>query len=263
MKIESDAAAITGGVKSAERVLQLLELFGSTKHPLTLKELSTATGIPRSSAHALIATLRAHGWIELVDGDDGYRLATRALTVGVSYLDRDPAAPHAVATLETIREKLCCTTNYARRVDDGVVYLATRESADRRSLPSRLGRRMPAYTTALGRVLLAELADAEARAIIESSERVKLTSRTTVDVDDLFDEVREAREKGYAIEVGQTIDDIVCIAVPVPYRLPSTDAISCSLAESAATPERIDEVVQVLTEEVTKLARELRKLGVK
>ncbi|MBT2497930.1 IclR family transcriptional regulator [Agromyces sp. ISL-38] len=262
----SAARAADGGesasVKSAKRVLELLELFGEAAEPLTATEIAARTGFPRSSLHGLLQTLLGQRWIEEVD-PGRFTISTLALSVGVSYIDRDPAAPHATAALERLRTELGCTTNLARRIGDEVIYLATREAADRRSLPSRTGRRVPAFATALGRALLAELTDEEVREELERHPRLQVTSSTTTDLDELLEEIRAARTNGHAIERSQTLDDVVCVAVVVPYRLPATDAISCSMSLAQATPERLEEVIGVLEREVAGLASQLRWLGIR
>lgn len=251
----------TGSVKSAERVLRILELLSAEAGPLTPSAIATRAQVPRSSLHALLRTLRVRGWVQEVGA--AVTLAPLALTVGVSYLDRDPAVPPGTAVLERLRDELGCTVSLARRVGADVVYLATREAADRRDLPARLGRRVPAFATALGRALLAELTDSEVRDLLASGDRAALTDATVTDVDALVEEVRTARERGRALEAGQTIEGVCCVAVAVPYRMPATDAVSCSMPLEAATPERVEQVGDALAREVAGLGRALRALGVR
>lgn len=262
MSTTSDDAIVNGSVKRADRVLHLLEILGSGGTELSAPQLAELTGIPRSSLHGLLRTLLNRAWIQ--ESPAGlYALAPTALTVGVSYLDHDAAVTHATLGLERARERLGCTVNLARLIGDEIVYLAIREGADRRNLPSRLGRRLPAFATALGRVLLAELSVDEGRAILEKAPRESLTPHTTTDVDELMQDIDFARSNGYLVERAQTLDDVACIAVPLPYRLPATDAISCSMPLSDATDERVIEAARILQEEAAEVARTLRQLGVR
>src|SRR5690625_3409156 len=248
--------ASTTSVKSADRVLQILEILAGGPAEFTASQLATRTGIPRSSLHGLLQTLLNRSWVEETPGG-GYALAPTALTVGVSYLDHDRAVSRATTALERARDRLGHTVNLARLIDRDVVYLAIREGPDRRNMPSRLGRRVPAFATALGQVLLAELGVDEAQNIVEHSRRAPLTPHTTTEVDALMAQISFAREHGYSAERGQTLSDVACVAVALPYRMPATDAISCSMPIGEASEETFAEVAKVLQEEATNVAREL------
>src|SRR5947209_7144084 len=89
--VQADADAEPGGsgVKSARRAVELLEAFGADHAWLSLSELHTRTGIPRSSLHGLLRTLRDVGWIEADEAGTRFRLGVKALICGTAYLDRD------------------------------------------------------------------------------------------------------------------------------------------------------------------------------
>jgi len=147
-------------VKSAERTIAILELLASAPRPLTAPEIFKQTGYPRSSLHWLLLTLQELNWIE--QGSEGaYRIGTHALLCGTAYLDRDPVMEHVSGVLEKVRNSTTFTTHYARLDRSDVIYLATRQAVDRRRLSSRVGRKLPAQVTALGKAILSELTDSE------------------------------------------------------------------------------------------------------
>ncbi len=151
----------------------------------------------------------------------------RALLVGTSYLDRDPVIRAATRMLEELRAEVNETVHLARLDGSDVVYLASRESAHHLRLTSRVGRRVPAHATALGKALLAGRTDAEVDALLPAKLEA-LTPQTVTDRDALFAELAEVRERGYATERGQNTPGLGCFAVALDYRNPPTDAISCS-----------------------------------
>jgi DNA-binding IclR family transcriptional regulator len=71
------------------------------------------------------------------------------------------------------------------------------------------------------------------------------------------------RRSGYALEREQGTEGVACVAVAVDYRIPATDAVSCSLPADQATAERLDEVVDAVTRHTEKLARTLRREGIR
>src|SRR5438445_5522531 len=98
--IPAEGAADAGaGVKSARRAVELLEAFGADHAWLSLTDLHRHTGIPRSSLHGLLRTLRDVGWIESDEAGTRFRLGVRALIRGTGYPDRDPVMPYATGAL--------------------------------------------------------------------------------------------------------------------------------------------------------------------
>src|SRR5207237_1260599 len=147
---------------------------------------------------------------------------------GTAYLDRDPAMPYATAALERVREETGFTAHYARRDGAQVVYLETRESRHSAHLVSRVGRTLPAYATALGKALLAELTDEELTTLLPAKQPA-LTEHTITDREALRAELHATRERGYAVEREEGSLGVTCAAAVIPYRIPATDAMSCSM----------------------------------
>lgn len=256
---ESDS---TAWVKSARRAIDLLETFGANSTWMSLAELHTHTGFPRSSLHGLLRTLRDTGWIEADEAGTRFRLGVRALICGTGYLDRDPAIPYATDALERVREQTGYTAHYARLSGDQVVYLETRESRHSAHLVSRVGRTLPAHATSLGKALLAELADDELTGLLPAK-LPALTEHTITDRETLRTELVITRERGYAIEREQGTPGVACVAAAVPYRIPATDALSCSMPAdkvSEADQHRVGKLLHEVTED---LGQRLRRAGIR
>ncbi|WP_026361192.1 IclR family transcriptional regulator [Amycolatopsis nigrescens] len=250
------------GVKSARRAIDLIETFAANDVWLSLSDLHARTGFPRSSLHGLLRTLREAGWLEADSGGTRYRLGVRALICGTAYLDRDPIVPFATEALESVREKTGFTAHFARRNGDEVVYLETRESRRSVHLVSRVGRTLPAHATALGKALLAELTQDEIGALLPA-ELPALTANTITTMEELHAQCAAIRERGYASEIEEGTPGVRCVAAVIPYRIPGTDAISCSMPADQVTDEETVRVGELLTETTTELGRRLRRAGIR
>ncbi|MFD5226101.1 IclR family transcriptional regulator [Microbacterium sp. NPDC058342] len=250
-------------VKSAERTVRLLEVFGSSPARLSLSDLHRVTGYPRSSLHQLVQTLVALRWLE--PGPDGlsYSVGPHALLTGTAYLDRDPAVPLAIRQLDALEKELGYTCHFARLDERNVIYLATKETHEVRHVLSRIGRQLPAHATALGQAMLADRSSAELDVLYDGAELEPLTQRTITDLDELRAELDRIRERGYAIEAEQNSADISCVAATVPYRIPATDAISCSLPLAAASEQEVARVGEAVVRHAAELASALRRAGVR
>jgi IclR family acetate operon transcriptional repressor len=250
-------------VKSAERTIAILEVLGAAREPMTVTELHKRTGYPRSSLHQLLHTLLATRWIEQSADGTTVGIGPHALLCGTAYLDRDPALPYAMHALEQIRDKVNYTTHYARLDGANVIYLATRETLEPRRATSRVGRQLPAHATALGKVLLAELTPREVTALLPTGGLVPLTEHTIVDRDALTVDLEQTRVRGYSTEREQNTPGLGCVSVTVPYRIPATDAISCSIPLATATDTELDRVAEVIADHCRQLAARLRAEGIR
>jgi DNA-binding IclR family transcriptional regulator len=249
-------------VKSAERTVRILETLAASQHKLTLSELQERVGYPRSSLHALVRTLRDLKWVEADESGSAIGIGPHALLSGTAYLDKDPALPYAYETLEDLRAETGYTIHYARRDESHVLYLASRESRDSVRVVSRVGRRLPAHLTALGQALLAQLTNDEVDALLDG-DLIAYTPHTITDRTMLHKELEEVRGRGWAFEREQGTVGVACVAATVDYRIPASDAISCSMPAELATSEELDRVAEAVLAHTRRLARMLRRVGIR
>lgn len=248
-------------VKSAERTVRLLGTLADAPAKMTFAELIQATGYPRSSLHALLRTLRDLHWVETDESQTRFGVGPQLLLAGTAYLDKDPALPHALRTLDALRDEVRHTVHYARRDGAYVVYLASRESTIEVRRIFRVGRRLPAHLTALGQALLAQLTTTEARAVLPRT-LSRLTTHSITTRAALFTELDGVRARGYAHESQQNTIGIACVARVVEYRIPATDAISCSLPAGIKGRE-LSRITQALIQHTDALAATLRREGIR
>lgn len=242
--------------------MRILETLAASPTRLTLSDLQERMGYPRSSLHALVRTLRELKWVEADESGSAFGVGPHALLSGTAYLDRDPALPHAVEALEDLRAETGYTTHYARRDEAHVLYLASRESRTSVRVISRVGRRLPVHITALGQILLAELTPEEVDKILPSTLE-RFTPNSITDKAVLHTEIGLIRDRGWAFEREQGTPEVACVAAPVHYRIPATDAISCSMPASSATAKEVTRVAKAIVAHATTLATTLRRNGIR
>jgi DNA-binding IclR family transcriptional regulator len=241
-------------VKSAARSVEVLELLAARQNrPAGMRELSEALGAPRSSVYALMQTLVASGWVRTDESGKLYSIGIRALLAGTTYLDTDPVLRIVQPHITDLSARLDETIHFARIERSDVVYLATRESSQYLRPFSRVGRRLPAFTTSLGKALLAEQPHDELDAYLPH-ELVALTPRTITDRKALLADLRETRARGYAIDHEENVTGLTCFGFSLRYAQPATDAISCSLPHDRIKPGREEEIIAAM--EATRLAIE-------
>jgi DNA-binding IclR family transcriptional regulator len=247
-------------VKSADRTVELLEALASSERRLTLTELHHELSYPKSSLYMLLQTLVARGWVEVEPASGTYGIGVRALLVGTSYLDHDPVVQVAIRVMEHVRREVNETVHLARLDGGDVVYLASRESEHHLRVVSRVGRRLPAHSTSLGKALLAERPAAEVDSILPEKMH-PLTPNTVVDRAALHEQLAKFRVAGYAHEREENTPGLGCFAVALPYRNPVIDAISCSVPLGRLDADHENQVVTALLEGAKTITELLRQFG--
>ena len=248
-------------VKSAVRTVELLEYLAARQdRPARIRDICAALDMPRSSAHALLRTLSSQGWVRSDAAGTLYGIGIRALLVGTSYLDADPYLPVITPFLDDLRHDLDETFHIGRLDGSDVVYLATRESRQYLRTSTKVGRRLPAYTTALGKALLADRFGTERDRHIPDV-LTSLTPHTITDRDELNDVLEEVRIRGYATDNEENAPGLRCFAVALHYVRPAQDAISASVAVGRLTAEREREIVDALRLVGDKVSRVVRPLA--
>ena len=166
-----------------------------------------------------------------------WRSACAPSRVGTAFVDGDPVVALTAAVLDALVAELDETVHLGRLDGTDIVYLAKRESTQQLRLFSAVGRRLPAYTTALGKALLAGLPDDQLDDHLPARLQ-PMTEATITDRRQLRTCLAEIRERGWSSDEGENAVGIACVAVPLPLAEPPCDALSCSVPAMRFGPER-------------------------
>ena len=202
-----------GLVKSADRVMAVLDLVAE-RGALPFSEISEALALPKSSAHSLLRTMEARGYLS-IDDERHYRLGSRIWELAQAFHEVDDLRTLMKPLMDEVVERTGETVQLATLEGVSAVYLALSESPHPMKLTSRAGARLPAYTSAIGKSLLAELDPAEAARRLDGAELDKLTDHTIVSVPALLEEFERTRERGYGVDDEEFAVGLRCLAVPI------------------------------------------------
>jgi len=213
-------------IERADRVLRLV-----AEHPgkLRLMELSKRTDINKSSMFSVLNTLEKLNWIRK-DKDDTYWLGTSigAFVSGyVQYHDLIDVFHIEAALTKTVIEE---TVQLAELAGTEVLYLAKEEYPGPVKLMSEPGMRLPAHSTALGKVLLAARSPEQVAELYSAyAWQQKMTPNTIADLDTLEKALAIVREQGYAEDLEEAVQGFCCVAVPITRGGQVVSAVSCSM----------------------------------
>jgi len=215
-----------------ERMTLILDAFTGRSVRLTLEDVARHTGLPRSTAHRILDQLVRQRWLE--HNSYGYALGPRALSLG----GRDSGHGKIREAAAPLLHELQITTGLVAHlaVLDGahVFYLDKVGGRFASSVPSRVGGRAPAHSTALGKAMLAWLEPEQVDARLGGALN-RLTNRTIGELATLHQELhRIRRRRGLAFERGETFPGIACVAAAI--RGPEGPVAGISLVGDIRTP---------------------------
>lgn len=248
-------------VQSLERGLSVIRAFGPDRPALSLSDVARATGLTRAAARRFLLTLTELGYVHF----DGrmFSLRPRILELGYAYLStlglNEVAAPHMEELVAELRE----SSSIGVLDGDEVTYVVRVPTRRIMTVAIAVGTRFPAHATSMGRVLLANLPEAELDAYMARVELQPLTKRTVVDKRALRDELSAVAEQGYAIVDQELEDGLRSVAVPIREVSGRVGAsLNMSTHASRATLEHLRRrILPRLTETARRIEVDLGVLG--
>lgn len=214
-------------VSALSRGLALLETITASRHPLTVRELSEQTGIPRPTVARIATTLANAGYVRQLDGKDRFFPTTRSLELANAFLAHFDMRKAVRPFLRELAEECGAAVHLCLRNRlDMVVIESVRPSVGPIAVRLGLGDRLQLARSAVGRAHLASLPSDERGPLIES-----LRLSGTVENIDLRAIVKKALEelqdKGFVSAFGDWHSDINAVAVPIQSPSGERFAINC------------------------------------
>jgi IclR family transcriptional regulator, KDG regulon repressor len=255
---EELAGARAVAVPALDRGMALLRVLGASSEPLTLAELSDAIGVSRSTVYSLLATLQRHGMVEKEPRHKTYRLGVAAFELGSAYLSGVSLLP----IFNEVAQRLVnlCHETVKLAVLDGrdVVYLGKQEGLYTVRIVARVGSRMPAHATAVGKVLLAELSDTALAELYQGYSFPTRTPHTIASFRALAEQIAAVRAQGSAEDREESSIGLQCVAAPVrDHSRAVVAAVSIGVPNDRLNEQRLAELRQLLIEHAQDISRRL------
>ena len=204
-------------IESVDRALRLLQVLGERGSGATLEEVAVAAGLPKSSAHRTLAALRERRFATQQE-DGRYMVGPELLRVAFEFYERMDLRVAMRPVLERLHREVNETVHLGVLDGGDVVYLDKLEPSHPIRLNSRIGGRIPAHCTGVGKALLAWTypTDEAIRAWIEErGTLVPRTPRSIISPAALAREMTRIRAEGYARDLEESEPGVRCIAAPL------------------------------------------------
>jgi DNA-binding IclR family transcriptional regulator len=236
-------------IQSVKRATDIISLFSSSRTALGITQIAGLLNLNKATTWGLVSTLEKQGFLQQDPETSKYGVGAKLFELGMVYLGNLEVNAKASRSVHELANR----TGFNSRVgiwDGGTVLitlLALPKSED--SLSHQLGPRVPAYCSGVGKALLAYLGEEELQKYLQETELIRHTRTTIVTAEELLDDLKETRERGYSISAEEMIPGVVALGAPIFDRTKRpVGSISLSVAGGKDLDRMADEVLRTAAE---------------
>lgn len=238
----SEAATSPLFIGSVGKALAVLQAFTGSKKPLSLSEITTATGLGKSAAQRCCYTLVSLGLLERDAQTRLMRPSVRMLEFSYSYLSSDPISSVAAPYLLKARDICNQAMNLGIPLDQDIIYIARLRGRQSHIINPIVGGRAPLFCTSSGRSYLSTLEDEAIDRILDASDLSPITRHTLTQRDELYKQIEFVRSRGYALANQECIPGELTVGAPIYQRAGvAVGAINICVSTPSWSLERVEE----------------------
>ena len=203
-------------VKSARRVLEILEYFAQRVPRATVMQVANALAYPQSSASVLLSSLSALGYLRFDPADRSYSPTLRVMLLGSWLQDELFGQGSLVAVMERLRQRTGQTVMIGLRQGVHVRFILSLQGKEAQALRYPVGVLRPVCRSAVGKMLLSALSDSEVLRIARHANALGHDPADLVSTRELLEEVKLIRQRGWAMTVDYPLPNRATLAVALP-----------------------------------------------
>ena len=197
------------------KAFSILETLTGNSHPLSMAELARETGMTKPTAHRIISVLAELGFVERDQGKRGYVEGARLIQFSLEALKATAQRNIRHSILRALSDETRETCNFGILAGAEVIYLDRVEAKWPLGLRFEAGVPVPAYCSAIGKLMLALEAPERRDALLRAMPLTKHTPNTITSVSALTEVLESVRDVEIGIDDQESIEGVVCVAVPV------------------------------------------------
>jgi DNA-binding IclR family transcriptional regulator len=245
-------------VQVLDRALAALEILANRDGECSLVDLCAEMKLHKSTVHRIAMVLEQHRLVDKNPANGRYRLGLRLFEFGSKAIAAVDLRGRARPYLDRLQRQFGETVFFCILDDGQVFYVEKVESQQSVRTACTVGSRAPAYCTAVGKAMLAELPDTEVNEVIRRWGLKAVTANTITTAAALKAELRAVSSRGYAIDNEEKEEGLRCVSAAVRGHSGKLfAAMSVSGPAFRMTKERIPEVGQAVTRAANELSAEL------
>ncbi|MGF1772536.1 DNA-binding transcriptional regulator KdgR [Vibrio wakamikoensis] len=203
-----------GTVSSVLKVFTIVSALADQKEAC-LTDLSKQLRMSKATTLRFLQTMRSLGFVHQKRGEEKYLLTSKLFELGSKALEHVDLIDAANKEMTVVCGAFNETVHLGAIDEDAIIYLHKIDSDYRFRMHSRIGRRNPLYSTAIGKVLMSYLSEPGIRRLLATVEFKAHTDKTLKNVEQLLAELDWVKHQHYAEDIEEQEPGLRCVAVPV------------------------------------------------
>jgi IclR family KDG regulon transcriptional repressor len=249
-------------IRSVVQALKALDYLESCGDEAGVTEVGQALGVHKSTASRLLATMESEGYVARNDVTGKYSLGMRIVELAKTKLDQLDIRTYARPFLEELVQKTQETAHLAIMDQGSIVYIDKVDTPHTLIMRSKIGYRISPHCTALGKAILAALAEARIDAILQEESLHRFTPNTITDPLTFKEHLTRVRIQGFAIDDEEHEEGIRCAAAVIRNHTGRVaGAISVSGPAARVSRQRVEEIGILVRDTCRKLSKSLGHNG--
>ena len=250
--------------QSVEKTMKLVEILSSSHTPMKLQDISSAAGIPNSTALRMLNTLLTLGYVNQDEDTLRYSLSLKFAYIGECATRQvnisRTAHPDLIRLARMTGECVC----FAVEQNSEVVYLdvITEQANNILTVTQRIGKRAPLYCTGIGKLILTNYSQDALMNYMNNTNLIRYTEKTIVTLVELQAELAKINHLGYAVDDEECDLGARCLAAPIRnYTGHVVAGISVTAPALRLTPERIKSLAPTVLDAAFSISKALGYQG--
>lgn len=223
------------------KALKILEAFTSDRMEWGIRELGREIGVNPTTVFRVVNTLHNAGYLERNPSNQLYSLGPRVMKLASFYASKNPLPVVARKVFESYADRFEHNFYLGQLNHYEVIYLTVLDGRGPIKIVTEPGGTTNLHSTGLGKVMLAYQSQQFLQDYLNQVHLDHFTEHTIVNKEELLGQLEQVREKGYALNDGEQVEDIGAIGVPLhPKNGVATLAVSLAYPQHMILEGRLD-----------------------
>ena len=248
-------------IRVLSRAFDILEALSVENRPMTLSEISNASGLSKSTAHRILSAMLDRSFVAKNDNGE-YTIGFKIIEIAGTHINNLELLAEAKPFLSKITRELDLTAHLGILDGQDVVYLEKLDGHPNSQRYTQIGQRSPGFCSSIGKCLMSCMSRDELDYVLYSCAFRKYTPNTITDRREFILHLRQVRLRGWAMDDEEYEYGHRCIGAPVyDYRGLPVAAISASGSTAILTDDKIDQTVEKVKQCAAQLSRQMGYIG--
>ena len=232
--------------KGTERTLAILELLGRFRKGRSSSEIARLLGLPVNTVGRITETMTKRGWLYRREDDRRYVLTNRVADLTRPQVNDKSLVVTSWDALKELRDRTGETPPLLSMSEGKALILEQCVSDQAIKVSGTVGMRVPCYSCAPGKSILANIPEEELDQYLEKVTLKSFTPRTLATRELLLGDLEKIRSKGYAVDEAEGLEGIHCVAAVIldDYHYPIA-AVTTIAPAFRLPPDRFEDIGQV------------------